>query len=145
MKDALAGIALAAALAVVFSFLGPGIPSKESIGTGTQTPGDFGPILPGDGDFLAELPPETSGNEDPGKELHPEQPGKEKLSHQKAAGKAGQFHSNESKEDHADMCEMLAFWHGVAAVLIGESCALMVAAACLRMKIRADRKEKENG
>ena len=43
------------------------------------------------------------------------------------------------------MTEMLvSFWHGVAAVLIGESCALMVAAAYLRMKIRSDRKEKEN-
>ena len=35
---------------------------------------------------------------------------------------------------------LIAFWHGVATVLIGETCALAVAAAWVRMKTK-ERKE----
>jgi len=135
MKDVFIGISVTVVLAIGFSLFGLNVPPYPPGGNGPRFPGDSGTVLPGGGETTEQLAEEPFREHTGDKNGH----------HLETAAETGQFQFIQSKEEHTTMTEMLvSFWHGVAAVLIGESCALMVAAAYLRMKIRSDRKEKEN-
>lgn len=133
MKNLIYTLILSVALTAFFSCLGyyP-TETKANSGAGTRYKGDSDLIIPGDGELLAEviIQPESI----------PEPAGDEPTEEAKTDEAAMVETSEEIKEEHNRMDGMLiAFWHGVAAVLIGETVCLMVAAAW--MKIR--RKEKE--
>lgn len=98
----------------------------SGFGFGTQRKGDSGLTLPGDGDQMAEV-----------NFAIPEQTVAYNLS--PTADKAEAVTATEElKEEHKKMDGLIiAFWHGVGAVLVGEASALLV--ACAWMKIRGDR------
>ena len=104
---------------------------------GTEYPGDSGVTMPGSGAELAEISsteitqtqtPQTQTKAEPAAaetQVPPEPP-------------------KESAKENEPMNDMLlVFWHGVAAVLIGESAALIIAITCLRAVIRKKIKERE--
>ena len=127
MKNLIYTLVLFLALTVFFSCLGyyP-TETKENIGSGTQYKGDSGLIIPGDGELLAEviIQPESI----------PEPAGDEPTEEAKTAEAAKVETSEEIKEEHNRMDGMLiAFWHGVAAVLIGEACAILIGTAWMKI------------
>lgn len=97
---------------------------------GTQYPGDSGLVLPGGGAAdMAEVPSriEPDGAETP----EPSEPA------ESVEGEAQTETEMETKTNMGNM--MLAFWHGVASVLIGEAAAIVVAVAYLKIKKSGDR------
>lgn len=101
---------------------------------GTQYPGDSGMVLPGGSAAdMVEVPSwvETDGAETP----EPSEP---------AEGAEDEVHTKTGTEVEAktNMGNMiLAFWHGVASVLIGEMAAIVVAVAYLKIKKSGDKPE----
>lgn len=125
MKDFVIACIVSAILILVFStvcFPEDILPSLG--GFGSQHPGDSGMVLPGKGAKPAEVIMQSEANgtdecEPPGvtneikKDIQTE-------------------NVKEEQEYMGDM--MLVFWHGVAAVLLGETAALMVATAWMKIK-----------
>lgn len=135
MKDGIFGAALTAALIVYFSLSGGAefIPTSR---TGTPIPGASGVVLPGDVGvvLLGKGADPTDQTAICVREAAEDKPGDIR-----ARGKILVKISEEKEQD--GMNDMfLAFWHGVAAVLIGEASALCVAAAW--SKIKCGRKHK---
>jgi hypothetical protein len=104
-------------------------------GYGTKHKGDSGLILPGDGEEMANT------NIEP--ESIPELPEKTEVAYKNTATEEtteerkseSEETTKENKEEHNKVNEMIiAFWHGVAAVLIGEASALMVAFAWMKIR-----------
>ena len=131
MKDAIIGILLTAALVVVFSVFVPIFPAPGKLGVYPTQPGERGMVLPGAGGAFAEVNLAISEHGVDG----PMEQGQGK------AERAGMDNRQpeQSGEEEQTMEEIIvAFWHGVAAVLIGEACALalglILAAAWLRRK-----------
>lgn len=96
---------------------------------GTQYPGDSGLVLPGGGAAdMAEVAAriEPDGAEPP----EPSEPAEE--AERDCRGET----EMEAKTNMGDM--MLAFWHGVVSVLIGEMAAIVVAVAFLKIKKSGD-------
>lgn len=125
MKDSLISLALTIALVALFSFVDCPIESTRESGSGTQFKGDSGLIIPGDGDLLADtiIEPEST----------PELP-EDQTAETEATEVTKDIHTEIIKEEQNKMDGMLiAFWHGVAAVLIGETIALMVAMAWVKI------------
>lgn len=126
MKDFLIGVIATVVLCVLFSVFGTSDFLPALNGFGTQFPGEYGPVLPGGGELpaahtssLPEDAPQPSG------------PGEQE------SGAAEQQEQILGKEQNSNMNEILiAFWHGVATVLIGEICALAVATAWLKLKVK---------
>ena len=103
---------------------------------GIQNSGDHGTVLPGGGELPAQVVKEVSGEES--------QPNKVTSLEDRSDTDQTRFYKfhalYERKEADIDMKEILiSFWHGVAAVLIGETCALAMATAWLRMKMRSEK------
>lgn len=96
---------------------------------GTQYPGDSGLVLPGGG--TADMAEVTSRIE-PGESETPEpsEPADDVEDETQTETEV------EAKTNMGNM--MLAFWHGVASVLIGEIAAIVVAVAYLRIKKAGD-------
>ena len=93
--------------------------------TGREYPGDSGTVLPGDGaDFVKITTISTT-----------ERTGENRVSD--AVNEETQTnYTNDTKEGYTNVNELLiAFWHGVATVLIGETVALMVAVAWLKIGV----------
>lgn len=125
MKDFLIGIAVTAVFIVVFSGFVPFFPSQSAEGIYPTLPGDRGMPLPGGGEGFAELVPELSERDLCEQTVHD------------AEEKSEQRELNRGKEQGNNMNDIIvAFWHGVAAVLIGEACALalMLASAWQKRK-----------
>lgn len=99
---------------------------------GTEYPGNMGATMPGNGAEPEEIfSPEITPTQTPAEpaaaetQVPPEPP-------------------QEFTKENEPMNDMLlGFWHGVAAVLIGETAALIIAIACLRAVIRKKIKESE--
>lgn len=129
MKDTVISLILTAVLILTFSAFPAGA-SLPSGGVSPQFPGDSGMILPGGGAGMVEFTmgqPQKSGPGD-----RPETG--------VTTEEAGQYKSEEVKEEQSKMNEIvLAFWHGVATVLIGETAALMVAVAWMKIRRLDDR------
>jgi hypothetical protein len=134
MKDLIIAAVLLMALIINFSFCGYS-PMEIVNGSGTHQKGDSGLIVPGKGDALAktiiepESIPERSERADKAETA-------EVTEVTEVTSEV--IHTENIRKDKVKMEGMLiSFWHGVAAVLIGETSALMVAIAW--MKIRGNK------
>lgn len=135
-------------LALVFSSIQP--PSEELPtwgGSGTERPGNSDMVLPGKGSEPAEVIMSESRHEPPVKVSTSESQGEPTV--EATVTDASETEAIENCLDQTEdarseifMNDMLvSFWCGVAAVLIGETSALMIAIALIKMKIRGDRNE----
>lgn len=130
MKNLIYTLALTVALTAFFSCLGyyP-TETKENSGSGTQYKGDSGLIIPGDGEEMANtiIEPENA--------TEPLTGDKETQTDNATADKLESVQSEIITKEKNNMDGIvLSFWHGVAAVLIGETIALMVACAWMKIK-----------
>lgn len=111
-------------------------PEEKQIGGGygPKHKGDSGLILPGDGESLANIMIEPEMIP----ELSEEQAvvSKMEITTEATVSKTESVAtSKEIKEEHKKVNEwMIGLWHGVAAVLIGEASALMVAFAWMKIR-----------
>ena len=134
MKNLIYTLVLTVALTAFFSCLGyyP-TETKEESGSGTQYNGDSGLIIPGDGELLADtiIEPENATEPLDGDELTPT----DSTADSTTVSEMEMVQTEIKTKEKNNMDGMLlSFWHGVAAVLIGETVCLMV--ACAWMKIR---------
>lgn len=138
MKELFISLIATLVLIAFFSSIYTPFEPVSSVGYGDKKPGDSGMVLPGKGSKPAEIMSESPQN--------------------KTAEKTDSFvvtseetePTEESEEIHTETIKeeqnkvdglMLAFWHGVAAVLIGEASALLVALAW--SKIRGGKYESD--
>ena len=133
MKDAIIGVVLTAALIVVFSIFVPIFPSSDVLGVYPTQAGESGVVLPGIGGSFAELNPAMFEHPADGQMERGQSNAEDDVSANKQPEHSGE------KEQNGNMNDIIiAFWHGVAAVLIGEACAvalgLILAAAWQRRK-----------
>lgn len=133
MKNLIYTLVLTIALTAFFSCLGyyP-TETKENSGSGTQYKGDSGLIIPGDGELLADtiIEPETATEP-----LQTEVVSEMEIATEPTVSEMEMVQNEIKTKEKNNMDGMLlSFWHGVAAVLIGETVCLMV--ACAWMKIR---------
>lgn len=130
MKDAIIGIVLTAALVAVFSIFVPIFPTQSVDGVYPTQSGESGIVLPGAGTAFAELSPAIS-------EHRTERRTEQGQSETENAAYHKRLEQHEEKEQSMNEI-IIAFWHGVAAVLIGEACAialgLILSAAWQRRK-----------
>lgn len=128
MKDFVLTVLIAAALIAAFSYWGqPNEPTTNPKGYGTRFQGDSGPVLPGDGTepVTATIPPET--------ETVAEVENTEAQSETIAPDV--QINIIDKREERNTMNEIIiAFWHGVAVVLLGEAGAIGIAIAWTKIK-----------
>lgn len=106
-------------------------------GYGTKQKGDSGLIIPGNGEEMAEVNFEPmQGDKRENKPLEKTQLTEEKSIPNSTADKTEAVAtSEETKEEHNSMNDiLLSFWHGVVTVLIGETVALMVAVAWMKIR-----------
>lgn len=132
MKTLIYTVVLSIALTVFFSCLGyyP-TETKEKNGSGTQYKGDSGLIIPGDGELLADtiIEPESTPEPSQGMEETEEKTHTETIRN---------YNKTITKEKNNMDGMLLSFWHGVAAVLIGETVCLMVACAWMKIRKKGD-------
>lgn len=134
MKNLILALSITAVLFSLFSCLDYRPTEKPNgYGYGTKYKGDSGLILPGNGEEMENTSIEPGSI--------PELVEKEVVSKMEIATEATvseteSVAANEKiTEEHNKMNEMIiAFWHGVAAVLIGEASALMVAFAWMKIR-----------
>lgn len=131
MKTLIYTLVLTIALSVFFSCLGY-YPTevKENNGYGTQHKGDSGLIIPGDGELLADT---IIGPESTPEPLQ----GVEETKEETETTEEIQTEIITKEINNMDGM-LLSFWHGVAAVLIGETVALMVATAWMKIRRKDD-------
>lgn len=134
MKNLIYTLVLTIALTAFFSCLGyyP-TETKENNGSGKQYKGDSGLIIPGDGELLADTIIEPENATEPLQTLATDNPVGDKLTPTVSEMEMVQNEIKTKEKNNMDGM-LLSFWHGVAAVLIGETVCLMV--ACAWMKIR---------
>ena len=129
MKDLFIVIIITVVLSAVFSIFGPFSPSWDTAGLNPRHLGDRGLALPGGGDTPAELTPEISEYdlyEQTKTDVGETEPGMREVENKVTGNVESEL--LEEKEQERNMNEIVvAFWHGVAAVLIGETCALALA------------------
>lgn len=130
-RDVLCAVLLVIVLAAVFSLADPTAVFMPSNGSNPEWPGNSGTELPGNGTDFVDIifvdPTQSKSLPDAQTQL---------AETQAAFNKADDLKNK--KEDSTSMDEMvIAFWHGVASVLIGEANALLVAMAW--SKIRGER------
>lgn len=131
MRDLLTAIILTVVLAVLLSLSAPGAvdSTQPADGYGPQYPGDSGPVLPGG----AALPAEASASASDTERQEPPAAPEETQQTTQPVQTAQAVQATTGGNNH--MSEMLAFWHGVAAVLIGATAALAVATAWMKIQI----------
>ena len=131
MKDFFCSILLVAVLSVALIFADSSAAPMPSYGMGPKQPGNSGMVLPGKGAEPAHM--NSSELTRSGR------PSSNRIQTKNRQSDPDETVNPENvKEDNASMTEvMIAFWHGVASVLIGEASALLVAVAWMR--IRGDR------
>ena len=141
MKDFLIAVVGTFVLSLVLSVFYTSDLYPAQNGFGTQYPGESGVVLPGGGALPAQVIPEAS-DEEPQTETGPAREEIPAATDQTTT--CEECEEYEGKEADSNMGELLiSFWHGVAAVLIGETCALAMAAVWLRMKMAQLKKRKE--
>lgn len=130
MNNLIITLVLTIVLIIFFSCLGyyP-TETKENSGPGTQFKGDSGLIVPGDGEEMANTIIESENATEP---LDGDN---ETQTDNATADKLESVQSEIITKEKNNMDGIvLSFWHGVAAVLIGETIALMVACAWMKIK-----------
>lgn len=130
MKNLIIAIVLLIALSVYFSYFGYSpMEITNPDGYIPRHKGDSGLIVPSDGELLAN----TNGNPEPIPERsEDERTEKAEVTEvtEVTEETSEEIHTENIRKDKNKMGGMLmAFWHGVAAVLIGEASALLVAFA----------------
>lgn len=128
MKDTILAVLILTALVLVFSTEPVGEPAADSGGVWAKRPGNSGTVLPGGGDQMAEDTAESQENRET----------KRNPAGEPAKGAAENCERKET-EGTEEMNGWLYFWCGVTAVLMGETVALMVAAAWMKIYIQAKR------
>ena len=139
MKNLIYTLVLTIALTAFFSCLGY-YPTKDTrkSGSGTQYKGDSGLIIPGDGELLADTIIEPESTPEPSEVVI----SKIETTTQPTISEMEMVQNEIKTKEKNNMDGMLlSFWHGVAAVLIGETVCLMVACAWMKIK-RNDKEEK---
>lgn len=131
MKNFLFALAITAALIGLFSWMDYRQPMAMGNGSGTKHKGDSGLIVPGVGNEMANASIEPGSIQ--------EQTVAYKNSATEVRTEESKAESEETtqelKEEHNSMNDIvLSFWHGVATVLIGETVALMVAVAWMKIR-----------
>lgn len=135
MKDFAAAVLIVAVLSGIFSFGSfPAEAMESRKGTWPKHPGELGAVIPEDGNavpdamVVSEAEPDVKSTET-----------------ERTSGETPDVPQNPEtfeetkKEERKGMAEVLtAFWHGVASVLIGETAALMVAIAWLKIRRHYD-------
>ncbi len=122
MKDLIVSLILATLLIQLFSTV-PMVDMLPSGGVGTQYAGDRGMVLPGGGADMAEVIVQKQMEERQG------------LSEDADEHKTEEIPTKTEMEVKSKMENVvLAFWHGVATVLLGETVALMVAVAWIKIR-----------
>lgn len=126
MKTAIQSLIVTVGLIILFSTGHPlGNTFKPLGSVGTQYPGDSGIVIPGDGADFAKLviQPEASK-----KEVQKPSEGSDEVKNEAPAeNETTSEIEMEVQSKIGDM--MLAYWHGVASVLIGEAAAIVVVIA----------------
>lgn len=115
-------------LVTIFSSI-PFVELTPRGGSGTEVPGDSGMVLPGKGSEPAEVIMSESRCE----------PTVEVTTVENCLDQD----QTEDEGKEISMNDMLSFWCGVVAVLIGETSVLMVAIALMKIKIKGDRNGKQ--
>ena len=133
MTDVIVGIALTAVLVILFSALGYSSIPMQSYGVVPQYRGDSGAVRQGGGDLVAQ---EDPGLSDAATVPATEASVADRGERSSTSDKSVTPESLQKKEETSMNDILVAFWHGVATVLIGETCALAVAAAWLRMRAK---------
>lgn len=146
MKNFVIAVILTAALIALFSWIDYRQQMFDCVnywqqteptgnGSGTKRKGDSGLIIPGDGEEMA------NASIEPGSipELPVETEATEKFAHTSVKSVCENYDQNQQEitEEYNNM-NILEFWHGVAAVLIGEASALMVAFAWMKIRGKND-------
>ena len=131
MKELFISLIATLILIAFFSSIYTPFEPVSSVGYGDRKPGDSGMVLPGKGSKPAEIVSESPQNKTSEKtdsfvvtseETEPTE-------------ETTQETNEKIKEEHNKVDGlMLAFWHGVAAVLIGEASALLVALAWTKIR-----------
>ena len=128
MKRIVLSFLLTAALTALVSYIDYR-PSEKPTGDGyvPMFEGDSGLILPGDGEEVANTSIEPGSI--------PETESTEKFAHTSVKSVCENYDQNQQEitEEYNNM-NILEFWHGVAAVLIGEASALLVAFAWMKIR-----------
>ena len=148
MKNLIAALALIIALSAIFSWIDYR-PMKTAIsdGYGAMRKGDSGPVIPGDGDQLADVDilPQSVSELSEG-ELQEDEPAEEveaiKVIKQESSEESIQNQSEEAEEEENKMDGMCVFWHAVAAILIGQLSVPLV--TFLLKKIKEGKTNEQN-
>lgn len=135
MKDFAAAVLIVAVLSGIFSFgTSPAEDMGSRIGVWPKHPGEQGAVIPGNGDAVPDAMVVSEA-----------EPDVKNAEAERTSGEAPDVPQNpetfeeNKKEEREGMAEVLtAFWHGVASVLIGETAALMVAIAWLKIRRHYD-------
>lgn len=131
MKNFLFALAITAALIGLFSWMDSRQPLEMGNGYVPKHKGDSGLILPGDGNEMANASIEPWSS--PEQELATDNSVGDKLT--PTADKTEAVATSEKITEEHNMNDIvLSFWHGVATVLIGETVALMVAVAWMKIR-----------
>ena len=131
MRNFLVAVLVTVVLTLIFSYTQLPEMIMPSDGMGPKYPGNSGMVLPGKGAKPARMMARELIKND-------RESGEQVRTAQREDTEEEQARPEKEMEVTKTMNEiMIAFWHGVAAVLIGEAAALLVAVAW--MKIREDR------
>lgn len=132
MTDFIVSVILTLVLIISFSHI-RNFPEEKLHGNGyvPKNSGESGLVVPGDGEEMA------NANIEPGSipELPVETEATEKSAHTSVESVCENYDQSQQEitEEYNNM-NILEFWHGVAAVLIGEASALMVAFAWMKIR-----------
>ena len=134
MKDFIISLIALVTLAVLFST--GGVPEDiPGLGNVPKYPGDSGVVIPGAGSEMAEATISESYMDTARKtEAATKRNSKSEM---ESSTVRNEFYAKLIEEERATMNEIaLAFWHGVAAILIGGTAALMIAIACMKHALK---------
>lgn len=127
IRQVVEGLALTLLLVVLFSCYGPRPDLAPNDGAGMMQPGEVGPVLPGDGVEPVELEPTAPPAL---RQTEEDSPNQTTQTDEKPEVIENIIVEEDEKMDPV----WIAFWHGVAAVLIGGAAALAVAWAWSKIK-----------
>ena len=134
MKELFISLIATLLLIAFFSSIYTPFEPVSSVGYGDKKPGDSGMVLPGKGSKPAEIMSESPQNKTAEK-TDSFVVTSEETEPTEESEATSEVTSEEIKEEHNKVDGlMLAFWHGVAAVLIGEATALLVALAWSKIR-----------
>lgn len=131
-------IALVVTVALIIGFSSGVFPEDifPPIGNiGTEYPGDSGMIIPGGGDEIAEVDVQADVQAEPVEPVEAEIRASSESADEVLSEIQTEIKIDIETEDNKMGDIMVSFWHGVAAVLIGETAAIMVAIAYLKIRL----------